>query len=74
MSARTQFFEKVEYYPSFTKLGFRLNTDAGMTLVLNQHLSWNLALSTRYLAEPPLAGIKKNDTLLSTGVRFTFGK
>ena len=74
MNPRTQFSEKVEWFPSFSKFGHRLNTDSRMTVGLNQHLSWNLAFSTQYLSQPPLPGIKKSDTLLSAGVRFTFGK
>lgn len=75
MNGRTSFFEKATLYPNFSKAGeFRLNFDAGMTTVLRKYLSWNLAFSSRYLSNPPLAGIKKNDTLLSTGIRFTFAK
>lgn len=71
---RTSFFEQLVWYPNFTKSGFRLNFDAGMATALSQYLSWNLAYSSRYLGDPPRAGIKKNDTLLSTGIRFTFTK
>jgi putative salt-induced outer membrane protein YdiY len=45
-----------------------------MTTALSKYLSWNLAYSLRHLSNPPLAGIKKTDTLLSTGIRFTFAK
>ncbi len=48
--------------------------DAGLSTALSKYLSWNLAYSSRYLSNPPLPGIKKNDTLLSTGIRFTFAK
>lgn len=75
MSARTQFFEKATLYPNFSDRGeYRMNFDAGMSTALSKYLSWNLAYSLRYLSNPPLAGIKKNDTLLSTGIRFTFAK
>lgn len=74
INARTSFFEKVEYYPSLTGSGARLNTDAGITTALNKYLSWNVYLSTRYLEQPPLPGLKKNDTLLTTGIGFNFGK
>lgn len=75
MNGRTNFFEKAVLYPNFSNRGeFRLNFDAGMSTALSKYLSWNLAYSSRYLSNPPLAGIKKNDTLLSTGIRFTFAK
>lgn len=74
MNPRTQFFEKVEYYPSFRGVGYRLNTDSGLTVGLTQYLGLNLTLSTRYLDQPPLPGIKKSDTLLTTGIRFNFGR
>lgn len=75
VNGRTNFFEKATFYPNFSKTGeFRLNFDAGMNTALSKYLSWNLAYSSRYLSNPPLAGIKKNDTLLSTGIRFTFAK
>ena len=75
MSARTQFSEKATFYPNFSDRGeYRMNFDAGMSTALSKYLSWNLAYSLRYLSNPPLAGIKKNDTLLSTGIRFTFAK
>lgn len=75
MNARTQFFEKATFYPNFSNRGeYRLNFDAGLSTALSKYLSWNLAYSSRFLSNPPLAGIKKNDTLLSTGIRFTFVK
>lgn len=75
MNGRTNFFEKAVLFPNFSDRGeFRLNFDAGMTTALSKYLSWNLAYSLRHLSNPPLAGIKKTDTLLSTGIRFTFAK
>lgn len=75
LNGRTNFFEKAVLYPNFSKTGeYRLNFDAGMSTALSKYLSWNLAYSNRYLSNPPLATLKKNDTLLSTGIRFTFAK
>jgi putative salt-induced outer membrane protein len=75
MNSRTSFFEKAVLYPNFSESGeFRLNLDAGVSTALSKYLSWNLTYSSRYLSNPPLPGIKKNDTLLSTGIRFTFAK
>lgn len=75
ISPRSSFFEKATLFPNFTKAGeFRFNLDAGVATALTKYLSWNLAFSNRYLSNPPLAGLKKNDTLLTTGIRFTFAK
>ncbi len=75
MNARTQFFEKAVLYPNFSDRGeYRFNFDAGLSTALSKYLSWNLAYSSRFLSNPLIAGIKKNDTLLSTGIRFTFAK
>lgn len=75
LNGRTSFFEKVVLFPSFTKNGgFRLNFDAGMTTTLSKYMSWNLTYSDRYLSNPPLPGLKKNDSFLSTGLRFTIAK
>jgi hypothetical protein len=35
--------------------------------------SWQIIFSDRFLSDP-LPGLKKNDLLLSTGLRLTFGK
>lgn len=75
LNGRTSFFEKAVLFPNFTKRGeFRLNFDAGMSTALSKYISWNLTYSSRYLSNPPLPGIKKNDSFLSTGIRFTIAK
>ncbi|HEX4951504.1 MAG TPA: DUF481 domain-containing protein [Blastocatellia bacterium] len=75
MNGRTSFYEKAVIFPNFSDRGeYRFNFDAGMSTALSKYLSWNLAYSNRFLSNPPLAGIKKSDTLLSTGIRFTFAK
>ena len=40
---------------------------------LKAWLGWQVTYSDRYLSNP-LPGLKKNDVLLSTGLRLTFGK
>ncbi len=52
---------------------YRLNFDTGMTMQLVKWLNWNLALSDRYLSNPPI-GRKKNDFLYSTGFGFSFAR
>jgi hypothetical protein len=48
-----------------------MNFDTGATTVLFRWLTWNIALSDRYLTNPA-PGRKSNDFLYSTGFGFTF--
>jgi putative salt-induced outer membrane protein len=52
---------------------YRMNADIGLSTKLNRWLSWNLALSDRYLSNP-VPGRKTNDWLYTTGLGLTFGK
>jgi putative salt-induced outer membrane protein YdiY len=50
---------------------YRMNFDIGANTVLKKWLSWQLTLSDRFLNDP-VPGHKKNDVLLTTGLRFSF--
>ncbi|MGA2271051.1 MAG: DUF481 domain-containing protein [Bryobacteraceae bacterium] len=52
---------------------YRVNADLGVATKLRRWLSWNLALSDRYLSNP-VPGRKTNDWLYTTGLGITFGK
>jgi putative salt-induced outer membrane protein YdiY len=52
---------------------YRVNFDVGATTVLMKWLTWNIALSDRYLSNP-VPGRKNNDFLYSTGLGFTFAR
>jgi hypothetical protein len=52
---------------------YRVNGDIGFATKLNSWLTWNLALSDRYLSNPA-PGRKTNDWLYTTGLGLTFGK
>ncbi len=52
---------------------YRVNFDLGVVTKVRRWLSWNVALSDRYLSDPA-PGRKTNDWLYSTGVGITFGK
>jgi putative salt-induced outer membrane protein YdiY len=52
---------------------YRVNFDAGATTVLFKWLTWNIALSDRYLTNPA-PGRKSNDFLYSTGFGFAFAR
>jgi putative salt-induced outer membrane protein len=52
---------------------YRFQFDATAATKLKAWLGWQITYSDRYLSNP-LPGLKKNDVLLSTGLRLTFGK
>jgi hypothetical protein len=53
--------------------GFRQNFDLNLATRLTRWLTWNGAVSDRYLNRP-VAGRKKNDLIYSTGFGFTFSR
>lgn len=71
---RTTLTEQFSIYPNVSNTGtYRFQFDTTAATRLKNWLSWQVTYSDRYLSDP-LAGFKKNDLLLSTGVRLTFGK
>lgn len=52
---------------------YRVNVDVSLSTKLARWLTWNLALSDRYLSDPA-PGRKTNDWLYTTGLGLTFGK
>ena len=53
--------------------GLRQNFDLNLTSRLTSWLTWNAAISDRYLSRP-VEGRKKNDLLYSTGLGFTLSR
>ena len=51
----------------------RMNFDASLATSIRKWLSWQLAISDRYLSAPA-PGHKDNDLLFTTGARLTFAK
>ena len=52
---------------------YRINFDAGTATNLLPWLSLQVTFSDRYLSNP-VAGRKKNDVILTTGLRFSFAR
>jgi putative salt-induced outer membrane protein len=74
LSARTTLSERFSIYPNVSSVGdFRFQFDISASTKLKNWLGWQVSYSNRYITNPPL-GLKGNDQLLSTGLRFTFGK
>ena len=72
MNTRTTLVQSFRMFNNLSNAGeYRINFDAGATTVLFKWLTWNIALSDRYLTNPA-PGRKSNDFLYSTGFGFTF--
>jgi len=66
--------EKLVMYPNVTDGGnYRMNFDTSVISTIRRWLSWQLTASDRFLSNP-VQGRKKNDVLLTTGLRVTFAK
>lgn len=74
VSSRTSFNERFEFFPNLSDMGaYRFMFNLGATTNLNSWLAWQVTFNDGYVSNPPPL-IKKNDLLLSTGLRLTFGK
>jgi len=73
VSNRTTFSERFEFFPNVSDTGqYRFTFDAHAVTKLSQWLGWQASFQDLYVSNPP-TGIKKNDLILSTGLRLTFG-
>jgi putative salt-induced outer membrane protein YdiY len=71
---RTTITEQFSLFPNVSDTGtYRFQFDTTAATKLKNWLSWQVTYSDRFLSDP-LPGFKKNDLLLSTGIRLTFGK
>ena len=74
VSKRTSFSERFDFFPNLSDIGaYRFMFNLGATTSINSWLGWQVTFSDGYVSNPP-PPIKKNDLLLSTGLRLTFGK
>ncbi len=70
----TALSERLAFYPNLSNTGeYRLQFDATLTTELARWLAWHFTVSDRFLSNP-IPGVKKNDVLMTTGVRFSFGE
>ena len=73
-SKATSLQEKLVIYPGVTEVGeYRVNFDTSFATILRRWLSWQVTVSDRLLSNP-VAGRKKNDILLTTGLRISFAR
>lgn len=73
-SSRTSFTERFEFFPNLSDTGaYRFMFNVGAATSIKSWLAWQVTFNDGYVSNPPPL-IKKNDLLLSTGLRLTFGK
>lgn len=74
MSPRVRFNERFILYPNVSNVGeFRALLDASVQTDINSWLGLHMTVGNRYNSQPVLQ-TQKNDFLLSTGLRISFGK
>jgi hypothetical protein len=74
LNTRTALTQSFRMFNNLINSGeYRVNFDVGATTSLMKWLTWNIALSDRYLSNP-VPGRKKNDFLYSTGFGFKFAR
>ena len=72
ISNRSSLSQVFRMYNNLSDTGaYRFNFDIGANTQLFKWLTWNLALSDRYLSNPPV-GRKTNDVIYTTGIGITF--
>lgn len=74
LNSRVRLSERAVFYPNVSRLGdVRALFDSSLQTDLNNWLGWHLTIGNRFNSRP-VDRTGKNDFLLSTGLRFSFGK
>jgi putative salt-induced outer membrane protein YdiY len=61
------------FYPDLSNTGeYRFALDAASVTKINKWFGWQMALSDRYVTNPPIVGTKSNDIIFSTGINVSF--
>lgn len=61
------------FYPDLSNTGqYRFSLDAASVTKINSWLGWQMAVSDRYVTNPPIVGTKSNDVIFSTGLNVSF--
>jgi YD repeat-containing protein len=73
LGSRSTFTETFNYFPNLSgPSGYRYTFNTVLSTAISRWLGWQFSLNDNFLSNPPF-GIKKNDLILSTGLRLTFG-
>ncbi|HEY8559692.1 MAG TPA: DUF481 domain-containing protein [Pyrinomonadaceae bacterium] len=74
INRRVKFNNRAVFYPNLSRPGnFRALLDGSLQTDLNSWLGWHVSVGNRYNSRPVLQ-TEKNDFLMSTGLRVSFGK
>jgi putative salt-induced outer membrane protein len=74
VNRRVRFNNRFVFYPNVSRFGnFRALLDASLQTDINSWLGWHLTIGNRYNSRP-VSLTEKNDFLMSTGLRVSFGK
>jgi hypothetical protein len=73
LGSRSTFRETFNYFPSLSgPSGYRFTFNSVVSTAISKWLGWQFSFNDAFLSNPP-TGIKRNDLLLSTGLRLAFG-
>ena len=74
VSKSTVINERLTFFPNISETGeYRMTFTGSAVTAISKWLGFHVTLADIYVSNPPL-GIKKNDALLSTGLRITFAR
>src|SRR5271154_6897322 len=69
----TTLTEVFYFYPDLSDTSqYRFSFDAASVTQINKWFGWQVALSDRYVTNPPILGTKSNDVIFTTGVNISF--
>jgi putative salt-induced outer membrane protein YdiY len=72
-NSRVGLKEQLFFFPNLSEGGeYRINFDTALVADITSRIGWQITLSDRYLSNPP-SGFKKNDLILTSGVRVKLG-
>jgi putative salt-induced outer membrane protein len=73
LSSISSLAQRAVLYPNLSEGGeYRFTFDTTAVTRLSRSLGWQVTVSNRYVSDP-IPGTKKNDLLLTTGIRVNFG-
>ncbi|MDE3110105.1 MAG: DUF481 domain-containing protein [Acidobacteriota bacterium] len=73
LGSRSTFSETFNFFPNLSgPSGYRSTFNSVVSTAISKWLGWQFSLADNFLSNPPI-GIKRNDLLLSTGLRLAFG-
>ena len=73
LGSRSTFSETFNYFPNLSgPSGYRYTFNTVLSTAISRWLGWQFSLNDNFLSNTP-TGIKRNDLILSTGLRLAFG-